>query len=71
MKDVSFSITRSGEIVTEEHVSVRGGRTFSVWAQDNSGPGGKMVVHLHPTGIRDKQVRMHLFTAGVCMLEMS
>ncbi|XP_070701530.1 desmocollin 2-like protein isoform X2 [Pempheris klunzingeri] len=47
LRDQSFTIHTDGTVVATSPVSVeRRGRTFSVWAQDSSGPGSEMEVHL-------------------------
>ncbi|XP_019963162.2 desmocollin 2-like protein isoform X1 [Paralichthys olivaceus] len=45
--DPSFTVKSSGAIVASTAVYVGGrGRTFSVWAQEDAGPGSEMEVHL-------------------------
>uniref|UniRef100_A0A3Q0SDK9 Desmocollin 2 like n=1 Tax=Amphilophus citrinellus TaxID=61819 RepID=A0A3Q0SDK9_AMPCI len=58
VKDPSFTIKTDGTIVTLAFVSVaERGRTFSVWAQDNSGPESEMEVHLVHRTMQSKHVR--------------
>lgn len=62
VNDPSFTIYSNGVIVALSPVSVATrGRTFSVRAQDNSGPGSEMEVHLvcsekHETNVRAMQI---------------
>ncbi|XP_035860719.1 desmocollin 2 like isoform X2 [Sander lucioperca] len=56
LEDRRFTITSNRAIVAVTPVSVApGGRTFSVWAQDNSGLESEMVVHLVHSAIREKK----------------
>ncbi len=61
LDDPSFTIKKSGEIQASSPVSVaKGGRTFSVLAQDNSGPGSEMEVHLFHSTILEREVRLYM-----------
>ncbi|XP_078120444.1 desmocollin 2-like protein [Sander vitreus] len=56
LEDQRFTITSNRAIVAVTPVSVApGGRTFSVWARDNSGLESEMVVHLVHSAIREKK----------------
>ncbi|XP_063318589.1 desmocollin 2-like protein [Pelmatolapia mariae] len=58
VKDPSFTINSNGAVVALTSVSVaERGRTFSLCAQDNSGPESKMEVHLVPSTMLKKHVR--------------
>ncbi|XP_035527138.1 desmocollin 2 like isoform X2 [Morone saxatilis] len=55
-KDPSFIVEPNGEIVALTAVSVAStGRTFSVWAQDNSGLGSEMEVHLVRSTVQERK----------------
>uniref|UniRef100_A0A8C4HPT7 Desmocollin 1 n=1 Tax=Dicentrarchus labrax TaxID=13489 RepID=A0A8C4HPT7_DICLA len=55
-KDPSFTVEPNGEIVALTAVSVATtGRTFSVWAQDNSGLGSEMEVHLVRSTVQERK----------------
>lgn len=59
LSDSSFTIKDNGEIVALTAVSVAtSGRTFSVWAQDNSGLQSEMEVHLFRSTVRETEVRL-------------
>ncbi|XP_010742116.3 desmocollin 2-like protein [Larimichthys crocea] len=56
LSDSSFTIKDNGEIVALTAVSVAtSGRTFSVWAQDNSGLQSEMEVHLFRSTVRETE----------------
>ncbi|XP_044076580.1 desmocollin 2 like [Siniperca chuatsi] len=56
LKDPSFTIKRNGAIEALTPVSVAtGGRTFSVWVQDNGGPESEMEVHLVHSTIQERE----------------
>ncbi|XP_042353536.1 desmocollin 2 like isoform X2 [Plectropomus leopardus] len=55
-EDPSFNVTTGAVLETVKPVWVAaGGRTFSVWAQDNNGPKSEMVVHLVHSAIEKRQ----------------
>ncbi|XP_032387676.1 desmocollin 2-like protein [Etheostoma spectabile] len=55
-EDPRFTITSNRAIVALTPVSVApGGRTFSVWARDNSGMESEMVVHLLHSAVQEKK----------------
>ncbi|XP_053186579.1 desmocollin 2-like protein isoform X1 [Scomber japonicus] len=55
-RDPSFTVSGDGAVVAVSPVSVAArGRTFSVWAQDNSGPESEMEVHLVHSTMHERQ----------------
>ena len=72
LEDRRFTITSNRAIVAVTPVSVApGGRTFSVWARDNSGLESEMVVHLVHSAIRQKKVRLCMLVTVYSRLNMS
>ncbi|XP_070775800.1 desmocollin 2-like protein [Enoplosus armatus] len=56
LNDPSFTVKSNGAIESLTLVSVpTGGRTFSVFAQDNSGPESEMVVHLVHSTMQERE----------------
>lgn len=74
-RDPSFTVNGDGAVVAVSPVSVAGrGRTFSVWAQDNSGPESEMEVHLVHSTIHERKIEVGLcrgwFTVGLCKVSV-
>lgn len=59
LKDPRFTIKSNGVIETLTPVSVAAaGQTFSVWVQDDSGPGSEMEVHLVHNTMQPREVSL-------------
>ncbi|KAM7400568.1 hypothetical protein PAMA_004989 [Pampus argenteus] len=56
VNDPSFSVSSNGAVVAARPVTVATrGQTFSVWAQDNSGPESEMEVHLIHNTMQERE----------------